>query len=68
MTTAERERVRKERDARFAVKLVRCRYCRFIVPERDREGHLGRCEEAPKQGITFARGAPVDEHFTEEER
>ena len=66
LTWEERQERLRARDAKFQMPRCRCRYCRTQLVLRDREGHLGRCEAARRAGVTFARGAPVDEHFINE--
>lgn len=68
MTWTERREVQRQRDARMKPKQYRCRYCNTMVDKPSRLGHLGRCPELPKKGASFARGAPVDEHFKEVKR
>ncbi len=63
----QRVEAHRRANERFPVKLYRCRYCRFIVDERTRDGHIGRCQEFVKQGGTVSRGSPSDEHFDPED-
>src|SRR5687767_14578074 len=52
----ELERMRRAEEAKWKPEQYRCRFCPVTVIERDREGHLARCADAPP-------GVHVDEAF-----
>lgn len=62
----QRQELRRRREAQFPMRTFRCRHCMYIVDDKSREGHLGRCPQLVAKGVTFARGAPFEEHFVEE--